>query len=307
MPELPEVETVCRGIARAVLDLPIVSVIVNNPHLRLRYPFPVGLHEIFCGDHFHQIVRRGKYLLFYPRAAQGALIVHLGMSGKLFVMPQNVPMLKHEHLTITFQNGLTLRFIDPRRFGAIVWAGSNDGGGVATVAATGKATKGKATKKKIITDVSSAPLDHPMLKELGVEPLTTDFNAGYLHAICRKRHATTVKQLIMDNKVVVGVGNIYAAEALFASGIKPSRRAGSLGIKECARLVRVIKHILQLAIKCGGTTIRDFAASDGGTGYFVHQLQVYGRGKQPCRKCGTLLRTMRLGQRSTVYCAHCQR
>lgn len=276
MPELPEVETICRGIAKAVLHLPIIDVVLHHPHLHLRYPIPRAIKAL-RGSSFHTITRRGKYLLLSTANHVGTLILHLGMSGRLLLLPQATPPFKHEHLTLTFHNGLTLRFIDPRRFGAILWTDAAD------------------------------PLQHSALENLGIEPLDKNFNAHYLYKICHGRCRTTIKQLIMNGKVVVGIGNIYAGEALFLSHIHPQRVAATLTLQERAALIRAIKQVLRLAIKCGGTTIRDFVASDGATGSFVQQLLVYGRAGQPCRCCGGLLQAIRLGQRSTVYCPRCQK
>lgn len=271
MPELPEVETICRGLERAVLHTPISDVIINRPNVR--YPIPQQLKTFLYGAEFTKILRRGKYILL--STANGTLIVHLGMSGKLLVQPQQEPPYKHEHVVFIFDNGLSLRFVDPRRFGAVLWT-END------------------------------PNLHPLLCKLGVEPLSKFFTSTYLHRAIQRRQ-TTIKQLLMDAQVVVGVGNIYANEALFLSGIKPQRKASTLTKKECQKLVVAVKQILQQAIKCGGTTIRDFVSSEGGLGYFVQRLQVYGRAQQVCVKCGTKIKEVRLGQRNTFYCPCCQK
>lgn len=313
MPELPEVETVRRSIAAFIVNAPIIAVSVS--HHKLRYPIPTNLHELLCGKCCIKVERRAKYLLLHlsqdPSEAKtiketrdtqnthskcdeqnaqdsgahdeknsGTLIIHLGMSGRLLLLPQSAPTIKHEHVTITFADGNTLRFVDPRRFGALLWIAGN----------------------------ATAEQQHPALQNLGVEPLSSAFTAHHLYKLCQQpRRHISIKQLIMDNKTVVGVGNIYASEVLFLSGIKPQRKAATLSLQDCTRLVAAIKKILQHAIELGGTTIRDFVSGDGADGKFVQQLKVYGRAGMPCCKCKTALKTMRLGQRSTVYCPRCQK
>ena len=272
MPELPEVETICRSLSKAILNIPIIKVDIRC--FRLRYPIPHELPSYLQNLYFTKIVRRGKYLLLLT--THGALIVHLGMSGRLLVLPKSELAHKHEHVTFTFANGLSLRFVDPRRFGAILWTTDHD------------------------------YFSHPLLKKLGVEPLSKGFTTDYLYRTSQSRHIC-IKQMIMDATVVVGVGNIYANEALFYSGINPLRKAASMTKQDCQRLVVAIKKVLRRAIKCGGTTIRDFVSGDGSLGYFVQQLQVYGRDNQSCLKCGKKIKSTRLGQRSTFYCPHCQR
>jgi len=278
MPELPEVETVRSELVESVVGLIIFAVTINHPHLRLRYPIPYELETALPNTSFFKVTRRGKYLLLHT--TNGTLLVHLGMSGKFLLLPSSAPKLKHEHLTIVFAKDLTLRFVDPRRFGAILWVAHSDN--------------------------DANLLQHPALRNLGVEPLSNSFNARYLHNACQY-HKSTIKQLLMNNNVVVGIGNIYACETLFLSGIKPSRRPFTLSLKECQNLVEVIKRTLRRAIKYGGTTIRDFVSTDGSTGNFAQQLQAYNRARQPCLKCGTPLKSLRLQQRSTVYCKKCQK
>lgn len=275
MPELPEVETVCRSLENSLRGLTVTCFSINNPHLRLRYPIPPDLPAQLRGACFTQITRRAKYILLHFSTKKGVLIVHLGMSGKLLLLSKDVPPFKHEHVTIFLSNDQTLRFIDPRRFGALLW-GREDGN------------------------------SHPVLSNLGAEPLSSGFSARYLYAACQSHRNVAIKQLIMDSKVVVGVGNIYASEALFVGGILPQRKASSLCLKECARLVAAIKHVLRASIKHGGTTIRDFVSGDGKAGNFVRCLKVYGRAGAPCLQCGEKLIALRLGQRSTVYCQKCQ-
>lgn len=301
MPELPEVETVRRSLASSILNIPIVDVVVHHP--RLRYPIPENLRALLCETYFTKVTRRGKYLLLHTARTigkitenvigdcvlrnNGAVLIHLGMSGKLLLQPQTTPLIKHEHVTLTFANGHSLRFIDPRRFGALLW-----------------------------TSLSAPEKHHPILLSLGTEPLSAAFTAHYLYRLCqhhqrhrhhRQRARTTIKQLIMNGSNVVGVGNIYASEALFLSGIAPQRHAVTLSESECEYLVKAIKLVLRQAIKHGGTTIRDFVSGNGARGNFVYHLQVYGRAGEACYKCGTVLKMLRLGQRSTVYCSKCQK
>jgi formamidopyrimidine-DNA glycosylase len=273
MPELPEVETICRSLGILILHKKISDISINRPNLR--YPIPSQIKLLLCNKTFTKIFRRGKYILL--ETIVGTLIVHLGMSGKLLTLPQSEPSRKHEHVVFNFVDGLSLRFIDPRRFGAILWV-----------------------------DISDDVLAHPLLRKLGVEPLSKNFTANYLYKKMQGRNVP-IKQLLMDAQIVVGVGNIYANEALFLSGINPQNCAKALSLASCQKLVMAIKQILRKAIKCGGTTIRDFVSSNGDLGYFVQQLQVYGRANQLCVKCGNRLNTLRLGQRSTFYCPHCQK
>jgi formamidopyrimidine-DNA glycosylase len=218
------------------------------------------------------VARRGKYLLINFDA--GTVLVHLGMSGSLRLVPGEQPPGRHDHLDLVLDSGLALRLTDPRRFGAVLW--------------------------------QAAGTEHALLASLGPEPLSEAFNAPLLQLSCKGRRAA-IKLLIMDSKVVVGVGNIYANEALFAAGIDPKRAAGRISVERLARLVSEIKTVLSRAIAQGGTTLRDFVGGDGKPGYFKQELCVYGRGGEACLRCGTVLKEIRLGQRSTVFCPRCQR
>lgn len=270
MPELPEVETTRRGIEPHVKGCKVSKIIVRNA--RLRWPIPKDLPELLENRKLYAIHRRGKYLLF--EFSHGHLIVHLGMSGSMRVIKTKETHGKHDHVDIKFGN-TTLRFNDPRRFGAILW---EDG----------------------------EIYDHKLLKHLGPEPLSDAFDAEYLYRHSRKR-SQAVKSWIMDSKIVVGVGNIYANEALFNSGIHPLKAAQKLTKAQAMNLVKEIKDVLSKAITRGGTTLRDFVGGDGKPGYFAQELNVYGRGGEPCKSCGKKLTEKRLTQRSTVYCTHCQK
>ncbi|MFM1897622.1 MAG: hypothetical protein RLZZ385_2696 [Pseudomonadota bacterium] len=271
MPELPEVETTLRGISPHVLGKTVARVIVRDS--RLRWPIPAELARELPGQSIDVLRRRGKYLLLHCR--QKTLLVHLGMSGSLRIVSTDFPLRKHDHVDIVFTDGSTLRYTDPRRFGCLLWL-------------TGDVTR------------------HPLLKDLGPEPLTDAFDGDFLYQASRGK-SVAVKNFIMDSHVVVGVGNIYANEALFGAGIHPVRKAGRVSRERYRGLAGEIKSVLGNAIRVGGTTLRDFTGSDGKPGYFRQSLQVYGRAGLPCRKCGGLLREIRLGQRSTVYCGVCQR
>lgn len=272
MPELPEVETTLRGISAHVLHIPITRVNVRNPHLR--WPVPANLSSQLADQQFTQLQRRAKYLLLSTHEG-GTLIIHLGMSGSLRIVPDTTPYEKHDHVEIQFANHQALRLKDPRRFGAVLW-----------------------------TDESTE--QHPLLSHLGPEPLSDTFNAQYLYQVSRKRNLS-IKQFIMDSKIVVGVGNIYANEALFASRIHPKRAAGRISLKRYEKLVVEIKKVLQQAIAQGGTTLKDFVSASGKPGYFKQELSVYGRAGLPCNQCQKPLTEIRINNRSTVYCSHCQR
>ena len=272
MPELPEVETTRRGIAPHVEGRRVATVVVRQPSLR--WPVPVELPRLLRGQQIQALERRAKYLLF--RAPRGTMLVHLGMSGSLRIVPATEPVRKHDHLDVCMDGNTVLRFHDPRRFGCVLWV------------------------------PGQALLEHPLLAALGPEPLAPDFDAAYLYARARGRK-TAIKSLIMDGRVVVGVGNIYANEALFGAGILPTRAAGAVSLARCARLVDEIKAVLARAIEVGGTTLRDFVGGDGKPGYFQQTLTVYGRAGQVCQRCAAELKECRLGQRSTVYCPRCQR
>lgn len=271
MPELPEVETTRRGIAPHVEGQRVTTVTIRQR--QLRWPVTAGLEAALGGQEILSVERRAKYLLLHTEA--GVLLIHLGMSGSLRVVGSGDALRKHDHADIAFAGGQVLRFHDPRRFGCLLWL--------------------------------QQPLAvHPLLAELGPEPLSAAFTADYLHARSRKR-SVPIKSFIMDGHVVVGVGNIYANEALFAAGIAPDRKAGGLSRARYGRLVEEIKQVLGRAIEAGGTTLRDFVGGTGEPGYFKQALAVYGRGGAPCLRCRSRLREFRLGQRSTVYCPRCQR
>ncbi|WP_347332548.1 bifunctional DNA-formamidopyrimidine glycosylase/DNA-(apurinic or apyrimidinic site) lyase [Marinimicrobium locisalis] len=270
MPELPEVETTRRGIAPHIERRKITAVHIRQPSLR--WPIPHTLESSLLGQQLLDTQRRGKYLLL--RFPTGTLLIHLGMSGNLRIVTPSEPPRFHDHVDIAFGNNI-LRYCDPRRFGCMLW-------------------------------VEGDPLAHSLLAHLGPEPLGEDFTAEYLFKRSRKRTAP-IKQFLMDSKTVVGVGNIYANEALYFSGIKPIRKAGTVTRKQFERLVENIRFVLQRSIEQGGTTLRDFVGGDGQPGYFKQQLMVYGRGAQPCKQCGKALKEIRMNNRTTVYCVACQR
>ena len=268
MPELPEVEVTRRGIAHLV-GRRIIAVSVREP--RLRWPVPATVHAL-AGATVQGIYRRGKYLLI--DCGSGHLILHLGMSGSLrFVAPGTAPQ-KHDHIDLAF-DGSVLRLRDPRRFGALLW-----------------------------TD--AAPGSHPLLAHLGVEPLSREFDARRLHALAKGRR-TAIKQLLMDGRSLVGVGNIYASEALFLAGIRPRTAAHRLSLEDCARLVSAIKRTLRSAIRAGGSSLRDFVGSDGELGSFQTRYHVYDRTELPCRRCRAPIRRIVQGQRASFYCPGCQK
>ncbi|WP_305041932.1 bifunctional DNA-formamidopyrimidine glycosylase/DNA-(apurinic or apyrimidinic site) lyase [Geoalkalibacter sp.] len=271
MPELPEVETVRRGIGPHVQGRRIARVVVREA--RLRRPIPADLAARFAGVLVTDIVRRGKYLLFETPA--GWLILHLGMSGSLRLVGAAQPPGKHDHVDLELDDGRLLRFCDPRRFGLLLWT-------------------------------REPPVHHPLLAGLGPEPLDESFTGAYLYEKAQGRRLA-VKSLIMDSRIVVGVGNIYASEALFRARIRPDRAAGSLGRRDCDRLVESIKIVLGEAIAAGGTTLRDFVDGQGRPGYFRMQLQVYGRGGEACPVCARPLDSARIGQRSSFFCRRCQK
>ena len=271
MPELPEVETTRRGLAPHLEGQLVEAVVIR--HAMLRWPVPQQLATLLPGQRIRQILRRGKYLLFDTEA--GWLIVHLGMSGSLRVVPAATPPEKHDHFDLVLRNGQAMRMRDPRRFGAVLWAGE---------------------------DV----MQHKLLLLLGVEPLTDDFNAEQLYQATRGR-AAAIKLVLMDSHLVVGVGNIYANEALFAAGINPKTCANRLGRARLQRLVTAVNEILARAILAGGSSLRDFVKADGEPGYFQQEYAVYGRTDAPCRQCSRPIKQIRQGQRSTFYCTVCQR
>jgi formamidopyrimidine-DNA glycosylase len=270
MPELPEVETTRRGLAPHCIGQRVLAAVIRNP--RLRWPVPADLSERVAGQTIIDISRRGKYLIV--SLSHGALILHLGMSGSLRVLDSATPAGVHDHVDLILANQTCIRLRDPRRFGAVLW------------------TESDAAR-------------HPLLASLGPEPLSDAFDGDYLYRISRGRSAA-IKQFVMDSHHVVGVGNIYANEALFSAGIRPGMAAGRLSKTRCAALVLAIRQTLARAIEAGGSTLRDFVNSAGEPGYFQQQYKVYGRNGEPCRVCGQLIRLRRQGQRSTFYCATCQ-
>jgi formamidopyrimidine-DNA glycosylase len=269
MPELPEVETSRRGIAPHIVDSTVTGVVIRNR--RLRWPVARSVDRNLLGASITAIDRRAKYLLL--RTDDGAAILHLGMSGSVFIVDRDTPAGVHDHVDIEFNSGKSLRFRDPRRFGSLHW--------------------------------SRDPLNHKLLKSLGPEPLSDEFNGAYLWEKSRGRRVS-IKQFIMNAQVVVGVGNIYASEALFFAGIHPRRAAGRVSLQRYDQLSSSIKDVLTKAIKAGGTTLRDFYGGDGEAGYFQQQLEAYGREDEPCRYCDTPIRAIVQGQRSTYYCKQCQ-
>ena len=271
MPELPEVETTRIGIAPYVVGETIIDVIVRNA--RLRWPVPKQLKKTLCKQTIQKLKRRAKYLLFH--ADKGCLLLHLGMSGSLRIVDKNTPPGKHDHVDLVFNSGKCLRFRDPRRFGSIHWTQDN-------------------------------PHQHKLIHHLGPEPLSDDLNGDYLFQKSRNR-TQAIKTFIMDSRNIVGVGNIYANEALFSAGIHPKRKAGSVAKARYEKLARAIKTVLSQALAKGGTTLRDFVNSEGNPGYFQQELQVYGRAGGPCLNCDSIIKTERLRQRSTFYCTNCQR
>ena len=273
MPELPEVETTRRGLAPHLEGRRVEAVVLRRPDLR--WPIPPEVSACLPGQRIDAVRRRAKYLLLDTDA--GSALLHLGMSGSLRVLPRAVAPGLHDHVDIRLEGqagGQVLRFNDPRRFGSLLW--------------------------------QPPGTTHPLLRALGPEPLSDAFDGDVLFARSRGRSAP-VKAFLMDQQTVVGVGNIYAAEALFSAGIAPGRAAGKVSRERYKRLAEAVKAILQSAITRGGTTLRDFIAPDGAPGYFEQELAVYGRGGEPCRTCGRPLRQDWIGQRASAWCAHCQR
>ncbi len=270
MPELPEVETTLRGLKPHLENQTVRDVILRCD--KLRWPISKNLKAILHKKSIQSFSRRGKYLLFHFK--HGTLIIHLGMSGKLQIFTAAPAVKKHDHVDIIFADKKLLRYTDPRRFGAILWT-------------------------------QNPPHQHPLLCHLGVEPLEKNFTAKYLFDYTQKRNLA-IKLLIMNANIVVGVGNIYATEALFMAGIHPATPAKLLTLQHCQTLVRTIKKILKQAIQQGGTTLKDFMNSDGKPGYFSQELQVYGRQSQPCFVCETIVQSMQLGKRSSAFCPTCQ-
>lgn len=272
MPELPEVEITRRGIEPYLKGEIIKELVVRQP--KLRWPVPTELSQLLKNQTILSVRRRAKYLLLDTPA--GSVILHLGMSGKLRLIKNYAPIEKHDHVDFIMQSGLILRFNDPRRFGTILWGGSN-------------------------------PFEHKLLAKLGPEPLSSDLTTEYLYKKSRQRRSVTIKQFIMQGEVIVGVGNIYACEALFRAKILPTRPAKSISYAQYQILITCIRDVLQEAITQGGTTLRDFLGADGKPGYFQQKLQVYGHGGHPCIKCSNPLKEIRIAQRTTVFCDYCQK
>jgi len=270
MPELPEVETTRRGIEPHLIGRRVVDLVVRER--RLRWPVAENLAQCVCGREVRSVARRAKYLLLH--CDRGCLLIHLGMSGSLHLVPVDTPAGRHDHLDVRLDSNRILRFTDPRRFGSVQW---------------------------ITADVTQ----HRLLRNLGPEPLQGAFDGNHLYLHARSRRAA-VKSFIMDSRVVVGVGNIYASEALFAAGIHPSRAAGRISQARYGALADAIQCVLEAAIAQGGTTLRDFTASDGRPGYFRQALAVYGRAGEACLRCGAPIRARRIAQRNSFFCTHCQ-
>lgn len=270
MPELPEVETTRRGIEPHIKGKTVLEVILRQR--KLRWPIPSRLQKVLIGQKVLSVNRRGKYLLLVTGI--GTVIIHLGMSGSLRVVDKHSIPQKHDHADILFSNGKILRLRDPRRFGAILW-----------------------TRHK--------PESHPLLIQLGPEPLADYFTADYLFERSRKRKIS-IKAFVMDSKIVVGVGNIYASEVLFRAGIRPSISAGKVSKSRYLKLVTAIKEVLGEAVAQGGTTLRDFTNEQGNPGYFGQKLLVYGRAGKPCTRCQSMIKQTRQNQRASYYCPQCQ-
>ena len=271
MPELPEVETTRRGIAAAVAGQTLLGAHIRDR--RLRWPIPEAFESQVAGQPVLGVARRGKYLLLQLRS--GTVLIHLGMSGSLRVLHADIAPRLHDHVDLLLSSGQLLRYNDPRRFGSFHY-------------------------------LQGDPAQHPLLADLGPEPLEDSFNAEYLHARSRRRQVA-VKQFIMDSHVVVGVGNIYASEALYQAGVRPGRAAGRLTVAESGKIVAAIKSVLSAAITQGGTTLRDYVNTNGIPGYFSQKLFVYDRAGKPCRRCPTKISTRVQGGRATYWCPNCQK
>lgn len=271
MPELPEVETTRAGVAPYLIGAVITQVITRTP--KLRWPIPPHLASALQGRTITQVIRRAKYLLL--DCGHGWLIIHLGMSGSLRILPHAHPAEKHDHFDLVLSTGNILRLRDPRRFGCVLWEPQGDW------------------------------RNHPLLSTLGPEPLEPDFSPAYLHAQCL-RYKKAIKPLLMEQKIVVGVGNIYANESLFLAGIHPETRCNTLSLEACDKLYHAIIQMLQAAILAGGSTLRDFVNVNGQSGYFQQNYFVYGRAQQACRICTHPIESCTLGQRTSFYCSNCQ-
>ena len=271
MPELPEVETTRRGLLPRVVGRRIRGAVVRNGNLR--WPVPADLPRRLRGEQVVDIRRRGKYLLF--DCSHGHLLVHLGMSGRLSLVPDDAPVRIHDHVDVQLEGHESLRLTDPRRFGAMLWL------------------KGPAER-------------HVLLRGLGIEPFDPEFDGEMLQRLARGRRVS-VKHFLMNARIVTGVGNIYASEALFQAGIHPMRSVARISRERWDRLAVAVRETLTRALDAGGTTLRDYAGADGTPGDFQNATAVYGREGLPCRRCGTPIRAQRQGQRSTFHCPACQR
>lgn len=272
MPELPEVEITRRGITPALINQTIKTVTIRNASLR--WPIPKGLDQFLVGQKIEAITRRAKYLLL--KCTRGFLIIHLGMSGSLRISFDVTNVEKHDHFDLEASNGAMLRYRDPRRFGTILWSE--------------------------VEEIAQ----HPLLASLGVEPLSDAFHGKMLYEQSRHRDLS-VKAFLMNHQILVGVGNIYANEALFHAGICPTILAKRISLARYEKLANAIKTTLNAAIDAGGSSLRDFVNSEGKPGYFQQYYWVYGRGDEPCRNCGQLILKIKQGQRSSFYCRHCQK
>ncbi|MBK7251303.1 MAG: bifunctional DNA-formamidopyrimidine glycosylase/DNA-(apurinic or apyrimidinic site) lyase [Gammaproteobacteria bacterium] len=271
MPELPEVETTRRGIDPYVVGRRIEALVVREP--RLRWPVPEELPGRVAGQRVLRTARRAKYLLL--ELERGTLLLHLGMSGSLRMLPAGVPPRRHDHLELQLDSGASLHFNDPRRFGSLHYTEAD-------------------------------PAVHPLLARLAPEPFDPGFTGEYLWRITRRRRVP-VKSLLMNSRLVVGVGNIYASEALYRAGIRPTRTAGRLTRPELERLAHAVRAVLTGAVRAGGTTLRDYVGADGRPGAFRRKLFVYERAGEPCRHCGVRIRRIAQGRRSSYFCPNCQR
>lgn len=272
MPELPEVETIMQGLKPHIEHNVIQSVVIRNR--QLRWPINSHLENYLIGQKIDNLWRRAKYLIMPVKI--GALLIHLGMSGRLQIVPIQTIAQRHDHVDFIFNNcNYILRYTDPRRFGAMIWT-------------------------------TDSVTQHPLLRNLGPEPLGNQFTIYYLQDVI-KTHRIAIKSLLMNSNIVAGIGNIYATEALFLAKIHPATPANRLNTTDCELLVLAIQKVLRFAIQQGGTTIKDFTNIEGKPGYFVNALQVYGRAGLACFRCGGMLQSIRLAQRSTVFCSSCQK
>jgi len=270
VPELPEVQTTCNGIAPIITGKTVTDVVVRKR--QLRWPVTAGIKNKLIGHQVIKVWRRGKYILL--QFDKGSLIVHLGMSGHLAVVDQKQEVKKHDHVDIFFGPTTVLRYHDPRRFGAVLWTAAN-------------------------------PLEHALLHNIGPEPLGPEFTADYLFTVTRKRKRI-IRDVLLDGKIVAGIGNIYANEALFRAGIDPRRAAGRISRVRMQKLVTALVEVLSAGIRAGGTTLRDFRGGDGRPGYFQQSLSVYGRSGEPCPVCQQIIDSEIRGGRSLFYCRRCQ-